>query len=311
MNPHQKVSEANGSRVHLLSVVSAIFIWSFSFIATKIALTSFPPFRLGMIRFGLAAIFFSLPTLLRKRIDQPTANDAIKIVISGLLGITLYFALENLGVKYSTTADAALIVASYPALTILLEVLLFGKKYPLKSFTGVGLAIAGVYLIVSQDPAAEETARLLGNLLLVLAGIVWAGYNFLTHSIASKYSTSTITLYQLAAGTAGFIPLSLLETTAWVFPPMNSLLAVLYLGGFCSLLAFCLYVYGLQKISSGTAVILMNLVPVFGVLFSFVVLKESITVTQIGGGVVIIAGILLSVGSSDEVTSHITDKSHS
>ncbi len=293
--------------IHLFSIVTAILIWSVSFVATKIALKTFPPLGLGLIRFGLAAILLGSFLAIRKDIEKPTPIDLAKLALSGFLGITVYFSLENVGVKYSTASDAALIVSSYPAITMLLETLFFRKKFPAISYIGVGLAIAGVYMIVSIGHSSEATERLFGDILLVLAGVVWAFYNFITSTVVSTYSMTTITFYQTMAGAIGFLPLIFFEADHWTIPTTDSLIAVIYLGVFCSLLAFYSYAYGLRQVPSSSAVILMNLVPVFGVLFSVVILNEVINFKQIMGGLVIIIGVMLSIFSTkkpDKAISH-------
>lgn len=280
---------------HLFSIVTAILIWSVSFVATKIALKTFPPLSLGLIRFGLAAILLGFFLAIRKDIKKPASKDLAKLALSGFLGITVYFSLENVGVKYSTASDAALIVSSYPAITMLLETLFFRAKFPAISYIGVGLAVVGVYMIVSNGHSSEAADRVLGNILLVLAGAVWACYNFITSTVVSTYSMTTITFYQTVAGAIGFLPLVFLEIDQWSAPSADSLIAVVYLGVFCSLLAFYLYAYGLRQVPASTAVILMNLVPVFGVLFSVIILHEVIIFNQLMGGLVIIIGVMLSI----------------
>lgn len=305
---NEKTTQSN--RIYFMSSIIAILIWSISFVATKIALTTFPPLGLGLVRFGLATLLLGSLMIFRTNKDKPTSRDSMRLIVSGLLGITIYFSLENIGVKYSTAVDAALIVASYPAITMLLEAVFFQTKYPLKSFIGVALAISGVSMIVSVSSSTEGAERVFGDILLILAGVVWAFYNFITHSVASKYSMFTITFYQITAGTIGFLPLIFLENDRWIPPTLDSLIAVIYLGALCSLLAFYLYAFGLRKISSSSAVVLMNLVPVFGVLFSFIILKESINTIQIIGGVVVIIGVVLSVGSADNLATKKSESVH-
>jgi drug/metabolite transporter (DMT)-like permease len=69
----------------------------------------------------------------------------------------------------------------------------------------------------------------------------------------------------------------------------------LYLGVFCSVIAFLLYNFGLRKLSSSSAMTLMNLVPIFGVLFSVLLLNEVLSINQLIGGVIIILGVVLSM----------------
>ncbi len=78
-------------------------------------------------------------------------------------------------------------------------------------------------------------------------------------------------------------------------PTGDALLALLYLGIFCSIIAFLLYSYGLRKLASSSAVTLMNLVPVFGVFFSILFLNETMSAIQLLGGFIVIIGIIFSV----------------
>lgn len=282
--------------VHFWAIFVAVLIWSISFVATKIALTSFPPLLLGLVRFGLASMFLGSLPAIRKQIVVPDRKDLAKLALSGLMGITVYFSLENVGVKYSTAADAALIIASYPAITMSLEMLIYRTRFPMTSFIGVGMSAVGVYLIITAGGFVHSaTDRLAGDVLLILAGFVWSVYNFITRGVVSRYSMTTITFYQVTAGAIGFLPLILLETDRWTVPKTDAVLAVTYLALFCSLTAFGLYAYGLRRVRSAHAVILMNMVPVFGVLFSFLILHEEIHLKQVTGGLITITGVLLSV----------------
>ena len=69
---------------------------------------------------------------------------------------------------------------------------------------------------------------------------------------------------------------------------------MIYLSLGCSVGAFLLYNFGLKKLSAATSVSLMNLVPVFGIIFPALFLKEIITIEQILGGVIVIVGVILS-----------------
>ncbi len=280
---------------YLLAVIGAVLIWSLSFVATKVAFQSFPPLTLGTLRFILAAILLGFFLYVQRGFIRPTRNDLGCLLVSGLLGITIYFSMENLGVKLATAADASLIVASYPALTMILEMLIFRVKVSWLRFSGVGLAIFGVYLIICESSSIGGKYRLVGDIILVATGIVWSFYNFITRKVVNKYPTLLITFYQIAAGALAFLPLAWIEREQWQMPTDDSLLALLYLGIFCSVIAFLLYAYGLRRMASSSAVTLMNLVPVFGVFFSILFLQESMSAVQFLGGFIVIIGIILGV----------------
>jgi len=282
------------SSLYLLAAIIAILLWSTSFVGTKIAYSSFPPLTLGAARFVIASMILGAIMVARKEFARPAPKDIGLMGLSGILGTTLYFALENIGLELTTASSAALIVASYPAITALLEFIFFRVKISMVKALGIVMAVFGVYLISGSSPG-ESSGQLTGNIILILAGFVFAGYSFITRKVVKHYSMVTVSFYQTIAGTLAFIPLAFIERSRWQVPSMESLWVLLYLGVFCSVAAFMLYNYGLRTLSSSTAVALMNLVPIFGVLFSIVFLHEVLRISDLFGGIIIILGVILSV----------------
>ncbi len=283
------------SKKYLISIIGALLIWSTSFIGTKIAYATFPPITLGAARFIIASVVLGILVVIKKEFIKPRPKDLGLIAISGILGITLYFTMENVGVKLTTASNAALIVASYPVITVLLEWLIYKERLTNYKIAGILLAIGGVYLLSYVEHGTYEKNQLAGNLILVATGIVWAFYNFATRKVVNKYPAITLSLYQTLAGTICFIPLAFIEMDLWRPPTTMSLSALIYLGVLCSVAAFLFYNFGLRKLSAYTAVSLMNLVPIFGVIFSILILHESVSLRQFIGGAIVIIGVIFSV----------------
>lgn len=232
--------------------------------------------------------------LIKKEHVKVKPKDLATISFSGVLGITLYFSMENIGVSLTTASNAALIVASYPAITSLLELILYKVKISKYKICGIALTMIGVYFLTSVGESSDSKNQLIGNLILIGTGFAWAFYTFMTRKVVDKYPPVTLSFYQTVAGSIFFIPLALLEKDRWQVPTTGSFMLLVYLGVFCSVIAFLLYNYGLIKLSPSSSVSLMNLVPIFGVLFSVLLLQETITWRQIIGGLVVIIGVLLS-----------------
>ncbi len=279
--------------IYYIASTTAILLWSASFIATKFAYTSFSPLMVGFIRFLIAAILLFVVRVITKDKVHPDKKDMTKIALSGLLGITLYFAAENIGVQFTTASNASLIVASYPAITALFEFFIYKTKPTLRKIIGISLAFGGVLILTTKSGVGGNEA-LWGNLILIAAGVVWTFYNFITRSVTDKYSPVTLSFYQFLFGTVFFVPLVLIEYQPIGAITGTGIAAMIYLSLGCSVGAFLLYNFGLRKLSAATSVSLMNLVPVFGIIFSALFLKETITLTQILGGIVVIAGVILS-----------------
>jgi drug/metabolite transporter (DMT)-like permease len=277
------------------SVVGAALIWSSSYTMTKVALRQVPPFTIGLLRFTLAAALLGVLLRLRPHGPRPGPRDLLRLAGGGLLGITLYFAIENLGVDLATASDAALLVAAYPAITISLELLIYRRTAMLAKLFGVSLAVIGVYLIVRDVAQSSSSHRLAGDILLIVSGVVWSFYNFSTRQLGDRYPTLVVVFYQTLAGAIAFLPLAWLEHARWRTPSLTAGLSIIHLGVFCSVAAFFLYAFGLKRLDASTAVGLLNLVPIFGVAFSSTFLREPVGTLQLLGGAIVIVGITLVV----------------
>ncbi|MGG4155068.1 EamA family transporter [Peribacillus muralis] len=292
---YQQAKTKKGSSIYLFASIVAVLLWSTSFVATKIAYASFSPLTLGAARFVIAAVILGMILLFKKDKTKPPIKDIGLMSVSGILGTTIYFGLENIGVELTTASIAAIIVASYPAITALMEFLFYKIKISWIKGLGIIIAMLGVFQISYNPQSQEGDQQLIGNIILIVAGFVFAFYNFTTRKLVNKYSMITLSFYQTVAGAITFIPIAFIEKSSWEMPSMESFLMLLYLGVFCSVIAFLLYNFGLRKLSSSSSVTLMNLVPIFGVLFSVIILHEVVRLSQVFGGIIVILGVVLSV----------------
>jgi drug/metabolite transporter (DMT)-like permease len=282
--------------VAICAVVAAALFWSSSYAVTKEVLSEVGPLTIGAIRFTLAAVLLGIMLRMRRNgAERPDARQRRLIYLSGLLGITAYFVLENIGVELSTASDASLIVATYPLMTMLLELVVFRIRMPLFRVGGVLLATLGAFLVVRNGAEVGGDSRWLGDILLLLGGLVWAGYNVLAKSAGRGQDSLNLTYYQTVAGAAGFLLASLLEVGDWQMPGVTSSALLAYLAVACSVGGFLLYNYGLSRMTSSVAVNILNLVPVFGVLGAVVINGETVQLPQVFGGVIIIAGVALGL----------------
>ncbi|MFF3906457.1 DMT family transporter [Streptomyces sp. NPDC001848] len=290
------MDERRGRFWAICAVVAAALFWSSSYAVTKQVLADVGPLSIGAIRFTIAAGLLAVMVRLRRNpAARPDVRQRRMIYLSGLLGITAYFVLENIGVELSTASDASLIVATYPLMTMLLELVVFRTRMPMLRVGGVLLATAGAFLVVRNGAQVGGSRRWLGDVLLLLGGLVWAGYNVLAKYAGRGQDSVNLTYHQTVAGAAGFLLASCLEIGHWRAPGGTAWLLLAYLAVACSVGGFLLYNYGLRRMTSSVAVNILNLVPVFGVLGAVVINKETVRFPQAFGGAIIIAGVVLGV----------------
>ncbi|WP_371482192.1 DMT family transporter [Kitasatospora sp. NBC_00315] len=280
----------------ILAVTAAALLWSSSYAVTKRVLDEVGPLTIGAMRFTLAAGLLGLMVRLRRKPGvRPDARRRRLIWLSGLLGITAYFVLENIGVELSTASDASLIVATYPLMTMLLELAAFRARLAPTRIAGVLLATLGAALVVHNGAQIGGSSRWIGDFLLLLGGLVWAGYNILGTHAGRGQDALGLTYHQTLAGAGGFLLASVIEVRDFRLPGTVASVLLAYLAVACSVGGFLLYNYGLRRMTSSVAVNILNLVPAFGVLGAVLVNGEVVRLAQVVGGAIIVAGVALGM----------------
>lgn len=295
----------------LVALVASTMLFAASYTLTKVALVDLPPFTLGLARFALAGAVLALWAWLTHQ-PLPGREDRRRLIIAGLLGVTAYFAVENLALQWANATDAALLVASYPALTALADAAVNRRRTSLTAWLGIvlaGLGVAGIVAAV-PDTAAVTPLRLWGDLLLLVPGVLWAFYTFVSREVTT--SPLLTIAWQDAIGGLAFVPLALLEIPAWHWPTQlpATLGALAGLTGLCSIAAMVTYARALRGLASTTVVTGLNLVPLWGLLIAAVFLHEQVYPMQVIGGLVVCGGVTLTARASRSVMELAPEPSH-
>ena len=279
------------------AMLAAVTLWGPSFVATKVALRDLAPLTIAFLRFLVASCVL-YPLWRRSR--QATRLDGAthrRLLVGGLLGVTGYFILENLGVQRTTAGDAALLMAAIPVIALLAEALWRKQPISLKRSAGIAVSFVGVFLLIGRARAAGSSHRVLGDLLVLAAAFLWAAYSL--HGTTVKHVPKlTVVTYEATYGTLLLAPVALLESPKWRPVSLASALGVAYLGVGCSAVTYLLYNYALKTLAASQVTAFLNLVPVVGAGAAVLLLGEQLQPVQLLGGAVILAGVALSTAAA-------------
>jgi drug/metabolite transporter (DMT)-like permease len=279
----------------LLAVWGTVLFWGLSFVSSKTILnTGMPPMTMVCIRFVVATVLLNL---FLRRFD-PAARlrrqDLLPLAASGLFGVTVYFFFESRGIRATSASHASLIIAIIPVITVVAEALLFRTRITWRTAVGVVLSVVGVVFVVERPGAADAGAvSVVGDLFMFGACLSWVIYMILSRNLHRRLSSIAITAYQSLFGTAFLVPFALLETHQWVPITLAAGLNLVYLALFCSALSNFLYVFALSRLGPVAVSPYVNVIPVVGVLGGVLLLGESLVWSQLAGGAVILAGVVL------------------
>ena len=287
----QKQSNA----ISILSVLGALILWGSSFVAIKFAYTMYSPLPLAVVRFIVATVILGGLTLLPKNRVKLQKKDIFTVAICGFTGIMLYAVLQNIAMQWTSASSATLIIASYPIITLLMESIIYQKKLSAIKIVAILIAIVGVVILSYVKSEARVEGELFGIILFIIAGIGWAVYNFMMKRVVNHYPPITLQFYTTLFGTIFLLPLALFERAQWQQPTLLSFSMMMFLGVFCSVVAYLLYNRGLTTMAPSTVTSMLTLMPLIGVFFSWLLLGEQVTLRKIIGGAIVIFGVMLSV----------------
>jgi len=276
-----------------LCFVIATLLWGSSFVALKVAIDVYPPSFVIFLRMLITLIIcLCLWRWIRRFSYQQ--GDWKWLLMMSLAEPCLYFLFEGYAMQYTSASQAGIIVSCLPLMVAFFAFFLIHEKLSKSIIVGFSLCIIGSILLSVVSPNNDHAPNpLLGNTLEFLAMLCAAFYVVAMKHLLNRYSALSLIALQGLSGTIFFTPfLFFIELPEQ--QNFNALLNIIYLGSAVTLGAYGMYNYALSKSSVLTAAAYSNLVPIFALMLSAVLLNEVLTLAQWLSIMVVFSGILIS-----------------
>ena len=289
-------------RYHLIALFT-IFVWGTTFVSTKVLLVDFSPLWILLIRFAIG--FIALCALRPHILRLEERKHELLFIAAGATGIGAYYLMENVALVFTTATAGGVLVAASPLFTAILAALL-GDRSSLtpRFFLGFAIAMGGLVVIgVGSSPDGEAFAltsdALLGDVLALLAGLVWAVYSILVQRIASLgYETVATTKQTFLWGLVFIVPATLIVDGV-TFPVQDvfewqNTLNLLFLGVVASAACFVTWGVSVKHLGPTISTTYIYLVPAITAMAAIVLLGEPLNAPVVVGVAMTIAGLLVS-----------------
>lgn len=277
--------------------VLLVVIWSTGFITGKLIVGLIDPNVYLSLRFFLAGVLFLVIAVWKRRYF-PTWKELPKHIIAGILMNGLYLGFAYVAIAKGLPAGImALIGALQPALVTLLAFLIIKEKTSLKGVIGMLIGMLGLLLVVS--PALQLDMSHGGVSLFTFAlacSAIFAlslGVTYQKLSISSSDIFSSMAIQNLAASVVSFGFVLILGESLFKMQLESILLmfwGVIVLSGG----GVFLMVWLLRKVKASQVSTVLLLAPPLAAVESYFLFSESMTMIQIVGFIVTIAGVYLS-----------------
>jgi len=288
-----KIKNSNGRLTAHICMIFLVLLWGFDYVPAKWALELLSPSCLMFFRFSLGAAFVILAKVITGNRSIVRKKDIPIFILCSLFGQIGYFECEYNAMNMMPVATLTIVLAFLPALSIVLERLIYKRKANRNIYIGILISLIGITLVVGADFGALMQGRGLGYILAVLAIFAWNMYNFITAGLEG-YDSLTLSANQMVCSTLILIPAAIHSMPAAAEFTAPVIFGILWIGIIDSGIGYVILVYGLQKLGPTTNAVYSNFLPVTTAIFGVIFLGEMITWLQgIGGAIVIVAGFFV------------------
>ena len=273
----------------LLTILS--IIWASAFFNIKIATYSYGPTTIALLRVFFGAIPVILLCVFKKIKIEAFTKDWYWFAIIGLINLVVPFFLIAYGVKTVQSNLAAILMSTTPlSSTILGNFFIKKEKINFLKTIGVLIGFAGIVYLFSDNLLINESN--FGSALLILVGSTcYVIGGVLTLKISRK-KNENVTASILIWATIILIPITFIFEKPWSLnPSLPSTISLIYLGVVSTGIAWLLRFRILKNNGLVFQSQVAYLIPIFGIILSYIFLKEIITPKVLIALLAVIIGI--------------------
>jgi len=281
--------------IRYLLILLAVVFWGTSFVATKTLLLEIKPVTIIILRLIIASILLTVIAISTKR------NFSLNIKSHGWIFILALIAVFHLwiqvtGLQYTTASNTGWIIGTAPIFMAIMGLIFYKEKITLIALSGILLAVTGLLILFGKgDITNIGFMENRGDLLVLGSAFTWGVYSTVNKKISLSYSPLMTILYLFLMMAIIIIPFNLNSETIASVVHLSWIgwLMVLFLGLFCSGVAYVIWAQALRDMESAKVGAFLYLEPLVTVAAAGLFLKEEITLLMIFSGLLITIGVFL------------------
>lgn len=271
-----KAKSTNLIQIHL-----AILLVGFSGLFAK--LIDLDPSLIVLGRTFFAALTLGLTILLLKQKFKVKKETFFGLAFTGAV-LAVHWITFFKSIQISTVAIGLISFSTFPVFVTFLEPYFFKEKLQFTDVMTAAIAFLGVVLVVPEFNLANNISQ--GVLLGIIAGLTCAIVSIFNKKYVQEVPSVLISFYQNATAAILLLPMPFFHEACC---SNQDIMLLALLGVVFTALAQSLFIKGMTHIKAQTASVITCLEPVYGVIFAFIILGESLDLRTIIGGLVILS----------------------
>jgi len=267
--------------------------WATNFAFSPVVLGSIGPIQLTGVRWFISLVVLVPLAMIMEKVSRAVIVAEWKIhVVQALLGYVGYTLLLYYALEVTSPVSAAVLVSLNPATIAIAARFVLHENLSTRTVVGIAISFVGAVIVVLGSGVAGEFTVSYGDLLLLVATVLWTAYSM----VSPRITTPPITATAVQAGISGIIMIPVmaidisLGNDAWVNLDGFDWLGILWIGLIPSAGAYFLWNISSGLIGPTRTGAFLNLIPVFTALL-VLLFGGAVTLTQLAGGALVLLGV--------------------
>ena len=278
-------------------ILFAIVFWASSFVAIRAAIVEFSPIEIAVLRFVTSSIAL-IPIVIIQKVSLP-GKKSVKFFIQ--IGIVLFInqIMLNYGAQTITAGETTLLVSTSQLFQVLLAYIFLRESLSNRFIFGLFLCFVGVAIIALQNSFRLSLNP--GVFFVLIAALTNAIYFIMQKPLLKNFSPLAVVGYSTWITTVFLVPFGDSAIKKLSVSSVNGVFSVVYIG-VATVIANVFWSKVLSKMDASKAAVYLYVVPLMTILIGFIWLKELPTALSCLGGVIILAGVILSNFKTQKAT---------
>lgn len=281
-------------------------MWGLSYFGTSVTLNHLEVMELLALRWTVSALLFVILIALRIVKVNFKGKNVKLVLLVGILQPCIYATFETLGVKYTSTSESSIFIATIPLMVLLISAVVLRQKTSRRTIGAIFLAFLGVLVCVYFSPDFSIGGKGIGYVFLMGAVLSGALYTLCSSKAAAEFDALEVTFTISVMGAICFNAISFamgngVRGYVLCFTDTTVLAGVLFLGVCCSCLCYLIFNYVLGKLPTtiGTNLV-ANSVTAVGVLSGCLFAGDPFGWYTVAGVALTITGVCLASTGNKE-----------
>lgn len=279
-----------------LSIIGANIFFGINYAVAKGIMPNYlKPNGFTLLRIIIAfPLFFLLSSFIKK--EKIQRKDYPRFIAAGLLGVAFNQFIFLNGLNFTSPIDSSIIVTINPILVMIMASIAIREKITFTRIFGLILGASGALLVIlNRGVISFSSEHFLGNMMIFLSTLSYAGYLIVAKPLMQKYDPITVMKGVFFVGLLFVAPFGYSELleTSWSTIPLSIWGSILFVLLGSTFLAYLLMSWGLRNVRATTVSIYNYSQPVLASFVAVLIGQDIIDAPKIIAVVLVFVGVYL------------------